>query len=98
MRRLSVLVALFAVLGGASVGFAGTGQSQLKAIVLQPGQAVRFAGLTCTAYAGTTPTNANLVCVRNNLAGFGVVVSQQSIVVAKRAGSKLKVVFKTNNR
>jgi hypothetical protein len=98
MRRLSAFIALFAVLGGAGVGFAGTGQSELKAIVLQPGQAVRFAGLTCTAYAGTTPTNANLVCVRNNLAGFGVVVSQQSIVIAKRAGTKLEVVFKTKNR
>ena len=87
-----------ALLGAASVGLAGHGQSQQQAIVLQPGQAVRFAGLTCTAYAGTTPTNANLVCVRNNLAGFGVVVSQQTIVVAKRTGTKLKVVFKTNNR
>jgi hypothetical protein len=98
MKRISVVVAAVALLGGASVGLAAAPPAAPQAIVLQPGQAVRFAGLTCTAYSGTTPTNANLVCVRNNLAGFGVVVSQQSIVVAKRMGSKLKVVFKTNNR
>jgi hypothetical protein len=98
MKRISAVVAALALLGAASVGLAATRPGQQRAIVLQPGQAVRFAGLTCTAYAGTTPTNANLVCVRNNLAGFGVVVSQQTIVVAKRTGTKLKVVFKTNNR
>jgi hypothetical protein len=98
MRRTLVLACAFALLIGAGAALGGTGSAKQKAIVLQPGQAVSFAGLTCTAYAGSTSTNGNLVCVRNNLAGFGVIVSQQTILVAKRSGTKLKVVFKTKNR
>jgi hypothetical protein len=69
-----------------------------KAYGLVPGQAVTFAGLTCTAYKGTSPTNSNLVCVRNNLVGYGVVVSQAAVVVAKRVNGNVKIVFKAANR
>ncbi len=98
MKRTLAVAGGAVVLGAAGGAFAATDQSNLKAIVLQPGQAVAYSGLTCTAYAGTTALNANLVCVRNNLQGFGVVVSQQTIVIAKKSGSSVKVVFKTKNR
>ena len=99
MKWTLAVASILAVLVGAGVGLAATLQERtLPAVVLRPGQAVSYSGLTCTAYAGTSPTNANLVCVRNNLAGFGVVVSQQTIIIAKRSGTKVRVVFKTNNR
>jgi hypothetical protein len=98
MKRILAISGVVAVLGATSVALGAMRQTHGNAIVLQPGQAVSYAGLTCTTYAGTTPTNANIVCVRNNLAGYGVVVSQQTIIVAKSAGSSLKVVFKTKNR
>lgn len=98
MKRTLAAAGAAAALGATSGAYAATRQQHLDAIVLQPGQAVSYSGLTCTAYAGTSPANANLVCVRNNLLGFGVVVSQQQIVVAKKTGSSVKVVFKTKNR
>jgi hypothetical protein len=100
MKRILAVIAAAAVLGAAGVALGAIRQAPApgKALVLQPGQAVTYAGLTCTTYKGTTPTNANIVCVRNNLAGFGVVVSQQQIIIAKKAGSAVKVVFKTKNR
>jgi len=98
MKRILAVIGAVMVLGAASVAFGAIRQAHTKALVLQPGQAVTYAGLTCTTYPGTSPTNANIVCVRNNLAGFGVVVSQQTIIVAKKAGNNMKVVFKTKNR
>jgi hypothetical protein len=98
MKRILAVIGAAAVLGATSVALGAIRQAHVNAIVLQPGQAVTYAGLTCTTYKGTTPTNANIVCVRNNLAGFGVVVSQQQIVIAKKSGSKVQVVFKTKNR
>jgi hypothetical protein len=98
MKRILAVIGAVVVLVAASAAFGAMRQAHTKAIVLQPGQAVTYAGLTCTTYRGTTPTNANIVCVRNNLAGFGVVVSQQTIIVAKKAGTGTKVVFKTKNR
>ncbi|HVU79160.1 MAG TPA: hypothetical protein VHC67_16405 [Gaiellaceae bacterium] len=69
-----------------------------KAYTLLPGQAVTYAGLTCTAYKGTTAANANIVCLRTNLVGYGVVVSQSAVVVAKKTNGKIHVVFKTKNQ
>jgi hypothetical protein len=97
MKRTLAIAAAAAVLGATSVALAANDQSHLNAVVLQPGQAVYYSGLTCTAYAGTTATNADIVCVRNNLRGFGVIVSQQTIIIAKRSGSNTKVVFRTTN-
>jgi hypothetical protein len=98
MKRILAVTGAVAVLGATSVALGAMRLTHGNAIVLRPGQAVTYAGLTCTTYSGTKSTNANIVCVRNNLAGFGVVVSQQSIIVAKKAGSSVKVVFKTKNR
>jgi hypothetical protein len=97
MKRTLALATASAVLGATGVALAANDQSRLNAIVLRPGQAVDYGGLTCTAYAGTTATNADLVCVRNDLHGFGVIVSQQSIIIAKRSGSSTQVVFRTKN-
>jgi hypothetical protein len=97
MKRIFAVIGAAAVLGATSVALGAIRQAHGNAIVLRPGQAITYAGLTCTTYRGTTPTNANIVCVRNNLAGFGVVVSQQQIIIAKKAGSDVKVVFKTQN-
>jgi hypothetical protein len=41
----------------------------------EAGMAITYGGMTCTAYSGHT-TNANPVCVRNNLKGYGVVIRQ----------------------
>ena len=98
MKRILAVIGAAAVLGATSVALGAIRQAHGNAIVLRPGQAITYAGLTCTTYPGTTPTNANIVCVRNNLAGFGVVVSQQTIIIAKKAGSGVKVVCKTKNR
>jgi hypothetical protein len=98
MRRILALTGAVTLLGATSVALGALRQSPAKAIVLAPGQAITYAGLTCTTYPGTMPSNANIVCVRNNLAGFGVVVSQETIIVAKKAGSVVRVVFKTKNR
>lgn len=92
-------VAVIVVFLGALAGIASaqlTG-ANLKAVVLKPQQAVTYGGLTCTAYSGTTATNANLVCVRNNLRGYGVIISQDTVVVARKTGAKVHVVFKTAN-
>jgi hypothetical protein len=92
---------LTAVVGAAALAVAAEAFSAtsggVKAITLIPGQAVGYAGLTCTAYAGTTPINGNLVCVRNNLVGFGVVVSQGQVIVAKSVHGKIHVFFKHTN-
>ncbi len=98
MKRILAVTGAVAVLGATSVAFGAIRLTHGNAIILRPGQAVTFAGLTCTTYSATKATNANIVCVRNNLAGFGVVVSQQTIIVAKKSGSSVKVVFKTKNR
>jgi hypothetical protein len=97
MKRILAVAGASAVLGATSVAVAANDHSHLNAFVLRAGQAVAYGGLTCTAYAGTTATNADIVCVRNNLRGFGVIVSQQTIIIAKRSGSSTKVVFKTTN-
>jgi hypothetical protein len=97
MKRTVAAAGAAAVLGVTGGAFAATNGSVLNAINLKPGQAVDYSGLTCTAYASTTAANANLICVRNNLKGFGVIISQQQVIVAKRTGSQIKVVFKTKN-
>ena len=96
----SKLVGLIAAIGlGAAGGaLASGGGGGAKAVVLLPGMAVNYAGLTCTAYAGSTPLNADLVCVRNNLLGYGVVVSQAQIIVAKSVAGKIKVFFRHPNQ
>jgi hypothetical protein len=86
--------AALATTGGAAFAATHGGPS---ATVLHSGQAVTFGGITCTAYTGTTATNANIVCVRNNLKGYGVVVSQDTVVVAKQVKGKVVVAFKKTN-
>jgi hypothetical protein len=95
LRLLTFIAA--AGLGAAGGAFASSG-STVKSIALTPGGAVGYAGLTCTAYAGTTALNADLVCVRNNLTGFGVVVSQAQVIVAKSVKGKIQVFFKHVNQ
>jgi hypothetical protein len=97
MKRLSAGLLAGAVLGSAGAALAGDAGHSTKAIPLTAGQAVSYAGLTCTTYAGTTATNANLVCVRTNLKGYGVVVSQEAVIVAKQLGKQVKVIFRTKN-
>jgi hypothetical protein len=98
MRKIFAgLVAGVVLASTGTVGAAPAGPTS-KAYGLLPGQAVTFAGLTCTAYKGTTPSNSNLVCVRNNLVGYGVVVSQSAVVVAKRINGNVKIFFKAANR
>jgi hypothetical protein len=93
------LVGLIAAIGlGAAGGALASGGGGAKAVVLLPGMAVNYAGLTCTAYAGSTPLNADLVCVRNNLLGYGVVVSQAQVIVAKSIAGKIKVFFRHANQ
>jgi hypothetical protein len=89
--RLVALVGALVLAGMAGVALGG---GRLRSIVLSPGMAVGYAGLTCTAYKGTTTTNADLVCVRNDLQGFGVVVSQHEVLVAKTVNGKIVVLFK----
>jgi hypothetical protein len=88
-------VAALAASGGAAL--AATHAGSPSATALTDGQAVTFGGITCTAYAGTTATNANIVCVRNNLKGYGVVVSQDTVIVAKQVKGKVVVAFKKPN-
>jgi hypothetical protein len=88
-------VAALAASAGAAV--AATHGGAPRATVLSRGQAVTFGGITCTAYAGSTATNANIVCVRNNLKGYGVVVSQDAVIVAKQVNGKVVVAFKKTN-
>jgi hypothetical protein len=95
-KQLLAGTAAVAALGSAGAVWAAGGPT--KAFALKPNQAITYSGLTCTAYKGTTATNASIVCVRNNLAGFGVVVSQDSVVVAKRVNGKIKVMFKSKNQ
>lgn len=91
---MKLLVAALAALVLAGVA---AGSKPIQAITLIPGQAVIYGGMTCTAYTGTTKLNANMVCVRNDLKGYGVVISQQAVIVAKQNGSKFTVVFKGKN-
>jgi hypothetical protein len=97
MRKALIVLATAAAVGvtvaATALSANGPGAAKMKA-----GQAVTFAGLTCTAYKGTTATNANIVCVRNNLRGYGVVISQDSVIVAKRVHGKVLVLFKKPNR
>lgn len=96
------VAALLAGVGLGSAGFAVAANGPVQAIVLKNQQGATWGGITCTAYAGSTPADSNLVCVRNDLKGYGVVVSQSAVVVAKRVkvGStyKIKTVFKSKNR
>lgn len=94
--RWSIAIALAALVMATGVALASS-SGGARSITLSPGMAVGYAGLTCTAYAGTTATNANLVCVRNNLAGFGVIVSQAQIIVAKSVKGKIQVFFRKAN-
>ena len=97
--KVAALVA-GAVVG--SAGFAVAANGPVKAIVLKNQQGATWGGITCTAYAGTTATNSNMVCVRNDLKGYGVIVSQSAVVVARRVrtGStyKIKTVFTSKNQ
>jgi hypothetical protein len=94
-------VRILTLIGAAALAAAGGAYASrtatIRAVTLSPGMAVQYAGLTCTAYAGTTPTNANLVCVRDNLLGYGVVVSQAQVIIARSGGGKIKVVFDKAN-
>lgn len=92
--RFTLAAVVLAVIGAAT---ADAGTKPGTAIQLRPGMAIGYSGMTCTAYKGTTPTNANLVCVRNDLKGYGVIISQGGIVVAKQTGTKFVVVFKGKN-
>jgi hypothetical protein len=98
VKRIIGAIAAAVSLVAAGVAYAQHSATPLKAVALGAGQAVHYSGLTCTAYAGTTSTNADIVCVRDNLQGFGVVVSQDSVIVAKRNAGKVKVVFKAANK
>jgi hypothetical protein len=94
--RWSLAIGLAALVMATGVALAAsTGGS--RSVSLTPGMAVGYAGLTCTAYAGTTALNANLVCVRNNLAGYGVIVSQAQVIVAKSVKGKIQVFFRKPN-
>lgn len=94
--RVALAAFLALAVGAASAADAGTKPGS-TAIQLRPGMAIGYSGMTCTAYKGTIPTNANLVCVRNDLKGYGVIISQGGIVVAKQTGTKFVVVFKGKN-
>lgn len=87
------------LLVGAALGAAGAaaGGGSGNALVLNDNQAVTHAGITCTAYAGSRPTNANLVCVRNNLKGYGVILSQENVTIARRVKGKVKIIFTRPN-
>jgi hypothetical protein len=91
-----LLVAIIIVVISAATASAGTKPS--TAIVLKPGDAISYGGMTCTAYKGSTPTNADMVCVRNDLKGYGVIISQGGIVVAKQVGTKFNIVFRGKNQ
>lgn len=93
--RIALAAIVVAVISAAT---ASAGTKPSTAFVLKPGQAIAYGGMTCTAYAGTTPTNANMVCVRNDLKGYGVIISQGGIVVAKQVGSKFNIVFRGKNQ
>ena len=93
MRRLLITTCAAFVITGAAFAAA----PPQKALILIPGQAIGYGGMTCTAYKGTTPTNANMVCVRNDLKGYGVIISQETIIVAKQQGTKFNVVFRGKN-
>jgi hypothetical protein len=98
MRRLLAGFAAGALLATTGTVWAASSVHHNNAYTLLPGQAVTYAGLTCTAYKGTTAANANIVCLRSNLVGYGVVVSQAAVVVAKQQkGGKIHVVFKVKN-
>jgi hypothetical protein len=98
MRKLLAGLTAGVVLGSTGTVGATLNGHKANGYTLLAGQSVTFAGLTCTAYKGTTPANSNVVCVRNNLVGYGVVVSQAAVVVAKRTNGKVKIFFKAANR
>jgi hypothetical protein len=92
--RFALAAIAVAVIGAANAGAADKPKAN-TAFVLQPGMAVVYGGMTCTAYTGAVP---NMVCVRNDLKGYGVIISQQSVIVAKQVGSKFNIVFKGKNQ
>jgi hypothetical protein len=94
LMRLGALVAGLVLAGMTGVALGSSGSGPAHSILLSPGMAVGYAGLTCTAYKGTTSTNAQLVCVRNDLQGFGVIVSQEQVLVAKNVNGKIVVLFR----
>jgi hypothetical protein len=98
MRKLLAGLVAGLVLGNVGTVGATLHGQRANGYTILPGQSVTFAGLTCTAYKGTNATNSNLVCVRQNLVGYGVVVSQSAVVVAKRVNGKVKIYFKAANR
>lgn len=97
MKRVLAGLLAGGVLGSTGVALAAHGAAHGNATPLAAGQAVSFAGLTCTAYAGSTVSNSNVVCVRSNLKGYGVVVSQETVIVAKQVNGKVKVLYKVKN-
>lgn len=99
MRRwlITALVVLaLGVTGGAYAAVHAT--KPPTATKLTAGQAISYAGITCTTYAGTTAANSNIVCVRDNLKGYGVVVSQNVVIVARQVKHKVVVAFKKANQ
>ena len=94
----STLMALggAAALGATGAAFGSQDRSSVT-IQLHPGGAFIYAGVTCTAYPGTTATNADLVCVRNDLRGYGVIMSQDQILIAKKVNGKIVVAFRKPN-
>jgi hypothetical protein len=96
--RLATVLGIAAVAVPAGAAVAAVTAKGPVAQKLGPGQAVTYGGVTCTTYAGTTATNANIVCVRNNLKGYGVVVSQDTVVVAKQVNGKVVVAFRKPNK
>jgi hypothetical protein len=93
-RQAAVVAAVAAAAAAGGAVAAGHG----NAIVLGDKQAVTHGGITCTAYKDTSAPDANLVCIRNNLRGYGVIVSATKIVVAKEQKGKIQVVFQRANR
>jgi hypothetical protein len=97
-RRTRQTAVVAAVAAAAAAGGA-IAASHGNAIVLSDKQAVTHGGITCTAYRDNGAKDANLVCIRNNLRGYGVIVSATQIVVAKELKQgKIRIVFQRANR
>lgn len=92
---VAAICALAATIASAAALAATPGK---RATVLSDRQAVTHGGITCTAYGAASAASANLVCVKNTLKGYGVIVSSKSIIVAKIAKGKLTVIFQHANR
>jgi hypothetical protein len=95
MRTTVAAFVAGAVIGGA--GIAGAAVAD-KAIVLTDHQAVSHDGITCTAYDGKTAFTGNLVCVRNDLKGYGVVISRTNVTIARSVKGTVKVIFTRKNK